>query len=209
MGTVQAFLGKPYPEAFKVRLFPDRASLTEQWRKDWKAPDLQPECWMVASGTASLLDVLSPAVWKTQGCDHDPSDAKHVSLLLTHELVHVYHGQRNPNPTFDGLDDLGWFIEGLAVYASGQLDATRLSSCRAAVAAGRVPARLKDAWSGKDRYGVAGSMVEFIDRKYGRAVLVRLLPCTDQGQILNIVGLSEEDFLARWKEDLLAGALAR
>src|SRR6516165_2607432 len=77
---------------------------------------------MVASGVADRMVILSPRVWKTQAAEHDPADAEHLRDLIAHELVHVYHGQHNPRPDFDGMDDSGWFVEGLAVYVSGQLE---------------------------------------------------------------------------------------
>jgi hypothetical protein len=48
----------------------------------------------------------------------------------------VYHGQFNPTRDFTGVDDLDWFIEGLAVFASGQLTKERLEQMAAAAAAG-------------------------------------------------------------------------
>ena len=105
-GSVETFFGRPFPRAVTVKLFPDRAALTAFWREDWKAPDLVTECWMVASGTARSLALLSPGAWRKEACDHDPADAVATARLVTHELVHVYHGQSSPSPEFDGLASL-------------------------------------------------------------------------------------------------------
>jgi hypothetical protein len=111
----------------------------------------------------------------------------------------------NPNPEFDGVEEIGWFVEGLAVLVSGQLDDGRLARARAAVASGKAPARLQDAWSGPDRYGIAGSLVSYVDRTWGRATLLSLMRCTSNGEILEILGTSEEELLSRWKADLADG----
>lgn len=202
---VEGFFGEPFTGPFDLRVFPDRASLTEYWRRAWNAPEFEPQCWMVASGTASTLAVLSPEVWKTQACEHDPSDRPATQNLLTHEIVHVYHGQRNPDPEFQDAEEIGWFVEGVAVLASGQLDGPRTARAREALASGKGPARLADAWSGPNRYGFAGSLVSHIDRTRGRQALLRLLRCTSNREVLAALGTSEEELLDRWKEDLSRG----
>ena len=50
--------------------------------------------------------------------------------------MHVYHGQHNPRPDFDGIDDSGWLLERLAVYVLGQLDRSHRSAARDALKAG-------------------------------------------------------------------------
>ena len=111
--TIKKFFGRKFPKSFEVRIFPDRKSLTEFWRKDWNMPDFEAQCWMVASGTAMKLTLLSPRVWKTEACEHNPDDVKDTQFVITHEMAHVFHGQMNPKPNFDGMDDVGWFVEGL------------------------------------------------------------------------------------------------
>jgi len=195
----EAYFGAPYAASIEVRLFPDREALTAHWRRAWGAPDLQTQCWMVASGVARELDLLSPRVWRTEACEHDPDDAGHLTRVIAHELVHVYHGQHNPHPDFDGMDDLGWFVEGVAVAVSGQLDAEHRGRAARAIAEGRAPERLADAWSGPYRYGVAGSLADWVDRTWGRAVTVRLLTLTTQAEVLGALGVTEAELLARWR----------
>jgi hypothetical protein len=204
MGKIQAFFGLPFASGVRVRVFPVRAALTAYWRSAWGIPDLQPECWQVASGTASLLALLSPRVWKIEACEHDPADTIATKLLVTHELVHVFHAQRNPRPEFDGMDDLSWFVEGLATYVSGQLDRLHPNAARSAIDGGSAPSALAGAWSGKYRYGVAGSLVKYLDLTYGRPMLMALLPATTQEEILRKLGVREEVLLARWREWVLS-----
>lgn len=197
---VAAHFGRPFVHSFTVRLFEDRGSMTEYWRQAWSIPDLQPECWMVASGTASTLALLSPSDWSKEACDHDPSDAAATQQLITHELVHVYHGQINPDPEFDSAEEMGWFVEGLAVAVSGQLDGPRLDRARRAVAEGKGPRRLADAWSGPDRYGIAGSLVSWLEKTRGREAVLEMMRCTSTQQILALAGSGEQELLAAWRE---------
>ena len=97
------------------------------------------------------------------------------------------------------MDDVGWFVEGLAVLVSGQLDAGHAGDPRAAIAANAAPVALASAWSGRYRYGVSGSMVRYIDVTYGRRTLNALLPATSNQQILDRLHLSEAEFLNHWR----------
>jgi len=49
-----------------------------------------------------------------------------------------------------GVDDLDWFIEGLAVFASGRLTKDRLDQMQTAVAAGQTQMRYRR-WPGPNR----------------------------------------------------------
>ena len=195
---VEAFFGAPFPEPVRVLVQPDRAAFDASFPPEWGVG--QTQCWMVAYGVADRLSLLSPRVWRAEACEHDPDDAVHVQRLVTHELVHAYHGQHNPTRDFSGIEEAtGWFAEGLAVLASGQLDAERLAGARRAVAEGRGPTDLRTAWSGADRYGVCGSLVAFLETRCGREGLVRLLAATDFEAFLQEAGLTEEAWLAAWR----------
>ena len=63
---IESSLGGPFRHAFEVRIHPDRASLDRRWQSDWSMPGFKSECWMLASGVASGMDLLSPGVWKTE-----------------------------------------------------------------------------------------------------------------------------------------------
>jgi len=204
---IQTFFGVPYLRRVQVRVFPDRAALTAYWRSAWGIPGLQPECWQVASGTSSLLALLSPRTWRVGACDHDPADTTATRLLVVHELVHVFHAQRSPRPEFDGMDEVSWLVEGLATYASGQLDRIHAKAARSAIDAGVEPSDLAKAWSGKYRYGIAGSLVKYVDKTYGRAMLVALLSAVSQEEILRRLGVGEEELLKSWRRWVLAQSI--
>ena len=198
--AVETYFAKPFKNKFDVYVFPSRKDLDEQWGKDWGVQDFKSECWMIASGVAHRLDLLDPQVWKTDACEHNPDDKNHIQKLITHELVHVYHGQRSPIPDFTGMENLGWFIEGLAVLVSGQLDSTRINSLAEAKEQNKLPADLKTAWSGKYRYAVSGSLVGFVKDKWGKETILKLMKCTKENEVLKLLNTTENELLDEWKQ---------
>ncbi len=203
MQSTAGFFSAPYEHSFDVYVHPTRRSLDSTWRVDWKMPDFKSECWMVASGVATRLDLLSPATWDTAACEHLTADRVGTQRVITHELVHVYHGQNNPSPDFGDVSGLDWFVEGLATYASGQCDSTRMAQVRNAVAANDVPRSLEKFWTGKWKYGLSGSAVMYIDVKYGRTALVGLLKFARLADLLSSLHTPESDFLSGWRTFIL------
>lgn len=197
--VIERYFQAPFKRTFVVRIYPDRAALTAHWAAAWQVPDLKTECWMVASGAGDELAVLSPAAWATDACEHDSADRASTDRLIWHEIVHVYHGQRNPRPSFDGMDEMGWFVEGVAVLASGQLRTEHRGKASEAIAAGKAPAALAAAWSGAWRYGVSGSLVGYVDRTRGRHAIIAMLADTTNAGLLVRVGLPEAELLKRWR----------
>jgi hypothetical protein len=199
---VETFFHLRFPEVIHVKVASSRSNFNDAFPAAWGMD--KTECWMVGVGVADFLVLLSPSTWMLHACEHDAKDSNEVQRIVTHELVHVFHGQRNPSRDFTGAEDIGWFIEGLAVLASGQLDAARLSKTADAVRAGEVPKSLNATWSGPHRYGRAGSMVQYLDVKYGRQVLIALLPLVKQSELLARLDVTEAQLLDDWKAWLLA-----
>lgn len=193
--TVARFFNQPFKVRFKAIVFKSRSELDAYFMKRWK---FKGEPWMVAAGVADAFIILDPATWGTQATEHDGSDLRHVQEIVTHELVHVFHGQHNPSKDFSDVDEIGWFIEGLATFASGQLQHGKNEDALKALNSGLAPRNLATAWSGRYRYGVCGSMVKYIDVVYGRRKLFELLSATTQSQILAELGATEEGFLFDW-----------
>lgn len=200
--TVVAFWGRPFPEKVRVTLAADRASFDSGFPPEW---GLKSQCWMVGVGVADFLLYLSPSAWADEACEHDPDDAQHVRDIAVHELAHVYHGQINPTRDFTGAEEIGWFVEGLAVVVAGQLNRDRYSDPAAAVRAGAAPSKLQDAWSGQHRYAIAGSMVDYIDKHYGRDVLYDLMRVTTEADFLDRLDVGEQELLSAWRIWVLAG----
>jgi hypothetical protein len=198
--SVQSFLKSPFKKPFEIYIHPNRQSLDTQWQKDWGMPDFKSDCWMVASGVATRLDMLSPKRWSTEACEHNYNETEKTQNLITHELFHVYHGQVNVSPDFSNTDKIDWFVEGFATYASGQCDADRIKEIKKAIAENKIPASLDNFWTGKLKYGLSGSVVMYIDQKYGREQLKALLVLNKKADILNHLAVSEEDLLKNWKQ---------
>ena len=162
-------------------------------------PDFKSECWMVAGGVASKLDLISPKNWDKEACEHVYADSSKTQNLITHELFHVYHGQLNPSPDFSETCDIDWFVEGFATFASGQCDSLRIADVKNAIAENNIPDSLSKFWSGKLRYGLSGSVVMFLDAKYGRKKLLELLKFNRKAELLAALGISEDELLKEWK----------
>jgi len=198
--SVKTFFNTPCKNEFDIYIHPSRHSLDSVWQKDWNMPEFKSECWMVASGVSTKLDILSPKLWDLQACEHIYSETKHTQQLITHELVHVYHGQLNVSPDFSNAEGIDWFVEGLATFASGQCDTSRTAEVKKAINDNKIPKSLDDFWTGKIKYGLSGSVVMFIDYKYGRTKLKELLPLNKKSEILSILKTSESELLDGWKK---------
>lgn len=199
MNRVQEFFQKPYKQHFDIYIHPDRASLDSTWQSDWGMPAFKSECWMVASGVASRLDIIAPQRWDSLACEHQSADTTAMNNLITHELMHVFHGQNNPSSDFSEVSGLDWFVEGLATYASGQCDSIRIMAVQEAIKQNEIPEHLADFWTGNLRYGLSGSVVMYLDAHYGREKLFQVLFCTELNSLLDMLGVDEETLLHDWK----------
>lgn len=201
---VSRFLDMPFPKPYEITIFPHRADFDAFAAKAWGMEKTQ--CWMVAAGVGDRFVVLDTAVWATEACEHDAANAEHVDGILRHELTHVLHGQMNPTSDFTGMDPLGWFVEGLAVYVSGQLNAEHRGKDREAIERGAIPPDLESFWSGKYRYGISGSLVRYVDQHYGRGILLRLLSVTTNAEALEVVNTTEARLIADWQQSVSSAA---
>ena len=197
---VVGFFSDSYRKTFSIYVHPSRASLDSTWQKDWKLTEFTSECWMVASGISGRVDLISPRQWKDQSCEHDYNDKASTQKLITHELAHVFHAQVNRGKDFDNLDKLDWFVEGLAAYASGQLTKEKIQTVKIAIREKKVPSSLDDFWKGKIRYQLSGSIVQYIDQKWGRKKLETLMTRTKKSEVLTDLGISETDLLMAWEK---------
>jgi hypothetical protein len=199
---VEEFFEMSFRDSVIVVVCPTREAFTSAFPPEWGMSET--ECWMVAAGVADQLIILSPRVWGEESCEHDPLDIQHVQGIVAHELVHVFHGQYNPTRDFTGAEEVGWFVEGLAVHVSGQLNQGHLAEPSEAIELGKDPTCLSEAWSGKYRYGVCGSLVMYMDRACGRDTIRKMLAVTSQADLLALSGVTESELLKHWKEFIIA-----
>jgi len=198
--SVRTFFHASYKNEFSVFIHPNRQSLDSTWQKDWNMSTFKSECWMVASGVATKLDMISPKQWNKQSCEHVYSETKKTQQLITHELVHIYHGQLNMSPDFSNTEGIDWFVEGLATFASGQCDSSRIAEIKKAISENKIPKFLDLFWTGKIKYGLSGSVVKYIDQKYGREKLKELLAFNKKSDILLALKITETELLSEWKK---------
>ncbi len=198
--SVKTFFNSSYNKGFDIYIHPDRHTIDSTWQKDWNVPEFKSECWMVASGIATKLDMISPKTWDKEACEHTFAETKKTQQLITHELIHVYHGQLNASPDFSNVEGIDWFVEGLATYASGQCDSTRISEIKKAITDDKIPKSLDNFWTGKLKYGLSGSVVMYIDNKYGRVELKGLLTFNKKSDIFSTLNITESALLDEWKK---------
>jgi hypothetical protein len=199
---VNDFFQDNFKVKFKLYIHPNRKSLDSTWQSNWQMPNFKSECWMVGSGTAVRFDLLSPSAWINEACEHDPADLETSSKLITHELVHVYHGQCNPSPDFSSTNGLDWFIEGLATYVSGQYDNERRSEVKNAIVENKIPPSLEHYWTGTLRYGICGSIVQYIASEYNEDLMHKLLVCVNLNELLDHLETTEEELIQGWKSSM-------
>jgi hypothetical protein len=196
--SVSLFFESHFQREFDIYIHPSRQSLDSTWQRDWKMPDFKSECWMVASGTALKLDMISPKIWDKVACEHNYAESAMTQRLITHELVHVFHGQANASPDFSNTEGIDWFVEGLATYASGQCDSSKIADVKKSIFANKVPKSLDNFWAGNLKYGLSGSLVMYIDKNCGRQKLKELLPFNKKSEILQALNITETELLTRW-----------
>jgi hypothetical protein len=91
-----------------------------------------------------------------------------------------------------------WLAEGLAVYASGQLDAEYASDARNRFTQGYVPASLDSILNESVGYGLAGDLLRYIDRTWGRPALRSLTRARTKAEAPTVLNVSEVALLERW-----------
>ena len=198
--SVTDFFQNSYNSDFDIYIHPTRESLDSTWQKDWNMPDFKSQCWMVASGVANKLDIISPKMWDSIACEHIYSNTIKTQNLITHELVHVFHGQQNVSPDFSDVTEIDWFVEGLATYVSGQCDSTRIVEVQKALMENKIPKTLNKFWTGNLRYGLSGTVVMYLDNKYGRERLTSLLKYNNIKEMLNSLETTESEIMIGWKK---------
>jgi hypothetical protein len=202
--SVEFFFQRSLTGPVTVRVFPDRSSLTAYWRVAWNQPDLDPQCWMIASADNQVAVLLAPRVWSNAACGHNGANTEYVKRIVAHEIVHVLHRRVNPSPAFVGQNDLWWFVEGVAVLGSGQLDNAARSQVRAQLINGYTPSTPQSALTAQNGYNLVGSMAHYIDSRYGRDVLSDLLRAGSESELLERLGASRAQFLQSWREFVIS-----
>jgi hypothetical protein len=195
------FFSAPPLQPYSIAIYPDRSTLTDHWRTAWQFPAFQAQCWMIAAAWADELNLLSTRAWARDACGHDPGNQTHIRNVLAHEVVHVLHSQLGQHPNLASTLDVQWFFEGLAVYVSGMLDVDYAGIVQGRLSAGYAPRTLAEVWNDPGNYPLSGSIVRYIDRRFGRAAVRDLLNARSTATILGRLGIGEAELLSGWRSD--------
>ncbi len=203
--SVEQFFDAGYPATFVVKIMHDRDALNARWRVLQQRPNLETRCWEIAGGWATEFDILSPAVWNSQTCGHDGTDATHVSNVVAHELVHVLHGQRNPS-FFSIAATTPWILEGMAAYASGQWASEYAAAARSTLGGGFAPTTFAELWASPANYPLAGSVFAYIHHRFGIDAVRRLLTSSSEEAMLGSLSIDAATLLRDSRSWLLANS---
>jgi hypothetical protein len=188
-GRMTEFLGLALARPYGVTVSPDASTFDSRFRI---AFGFVPQCWVIATASAAGIELLSPRAWR---CGHDPSSTEHLRRVLAHELVHVIHAQQPET----GYPFLRWFQEGLASYASGQLDAEYRGQAQARFSQGYVPTSLEAMMNDSAAYGLAADLICYIDRIWGRSALRAMTRAPNTTAAVAMINESEASLIARWR----------
>lgn len=198
---ISKFFGIGFQNPVTLVLCKDRAAFDAELKRQWGMGTT--ERWMVGAAGASKAFFLSPDAWAKEADEHNPNNPVEIERIVAHELTHSFHAQSSPSKDLDGMDGMAWFVEGLATYVSGQLDAARLKGLPKP-SESSFPKSLADVWKGRARYGLAGSLAKYVDGKWGRPTLLKLLTATTNEAALKVVRVSDAELIEGWKAWLAA-----
>ncbi|MBN1301868.1 MAG: hypothetical protein JW995_11695 [Melioribacteraceae bacterium] len=201
--TITNYFNRQFLTKFDVYIHPNRASLDLEWSANWNIPGFKSQCWMVGSGVADQFDLLSPLAWNKEACEHNPNDITEIQRLITHEMMHVYHGQINLDHFFGNMQPMAWFIEGVAILVAGQLNEDRMQEVIKIINEDRYPRSLVKFWEGNARYALSGSVVKYILDKYGKDILLSLLEVQSNDELLAELDLTEQDLIKKWTQHFI------
>lgn len=199
---IEKTFGHPFIGSITIYLFNSRNSLDKAFQTEWNMPEFKTQCWMVASGISDKIYLLSPAVWEKEACEHNPNDLNKMKKLFIHELVHSYHAQYNPNKNMEGFSEMSWFVEGLAVFVSGQFEDDEKQRVKDLNSNNELPVQLSQFWKGKNRYVVSGSIINYLFDKYGVETIFECLKFQSTTKILNYLDTTEEKLILEWKKSI-------
>jgi len=85
------------------------------------------------------------------------------------------------------------------IYFSKFLIEAKQELKKQVIAENKTPTMPDNFWKGQEKYGLSGSIVAFIDKKYGRDKLFDLLKQTNKEAALKLLSISEAQLLIDWK----------
>ncbi len=188
--TIEGFFHKGFNHGFTVKVYSSRD------RFEAGSP-----CWFVGWSTENRVHLLSPLIWEDQSCEPAAGDPFASFRIVLHEVVHVFHLQYRDAAALDST--MRWFSEGLAEYVSGRTDLDSLEISEQ-IKAEKYPTDFKTLYDQKNFYTWSGLLVGFIDHKYGRDMLHKILEMDNSDQFLELLETRETDLFSQWNRVLKA-----
>lgn len=151
------------------------------------------------------LVVLSPSAYGQHSTfEYVPDE---YSRLLFHEVTHMFEEHLAPNMDTPPR----WWSEGLAAYLSGQWEHEDQYRFRQpllqGIETGRVPDIGEIEASVELCYDWGWSIVMFIEKIYGRELILRIVRECDDGDVCGMLGEDMDTFQRNWERWLLQNEL--
>jgi len=154
----------------------------------------------VAQPQRTDLILLSPAAWEKDLHDYTPAK---FGRLIAHEVAHIIEEHLSPN--IEAVPR--WWSEGLAMYTSGQWqERDTIQRVWSSLEANAMPSisQMQDgpitSQGVKLCYTWGWSLVMYVDRVIGRDMVIRVVRECRDGDVLRILGQSQQSLEAGWKE---------
>ncbi len=146
------------------------------------------------------LVLLSPAAWEKGIHEYTPGNFRR---LIAHEVAHILEEHLSPN-----IESVPrWWSEGLAVYTSGQWqERDTIRKVLLLLKTNAVPpiSRMQDGSITSDGvklcYTWGWALVMYVDQVLGKDMVLRVVRECGDGDVLAILGQSQQRFEAGWRE---------
>ena len=201
-GSLGEYLGIEKPAGLRAVIAPDRKEY-EKLVVKWLGVDIEipSNPGRIAQPQRKDLVFLSPRAYREQSTfEYHPEE---YERLIFHEVTHVLEELLSPGIEFIPR----WWSEGLAVYLSGHWRYSDQFNFRQPVVQGiregKIPTFLEVARRVDLSYEWGWTMVMFIERTRGREVIPTIIRECSDGNILELLKISEEEFSREWQEWLL------
>ena len=144
----------------------------------------RPECWLIAAAWATELDLLSPRAWSPRRLRPRCRQPTHIRNVLAHEVVHVLHGQLGQHANLASLGTRSGSPKDSRSTSRACSTWTTPAPCRPGSTRVSLRARWPRCGTTRANYPLSGSIVRYIDRRFGRAALRSLLDARSTATIL-------------------------
>ena len=146
------------------------------------------------------LVLLSPSAWEKEVHKFTLGSFRR---LIAHEVAHIIEEHLSPN-----IERLPrWWSEGLAMYTSGQWqERDTIQKVLSSLEANALPSISEMQDGPISSHGVklcytwGWALVMYVDKTLGRDMVIRVVRECEDGDVLGVLGQSQQSFEAGWKQ---------